>query len=160
MALAETSSFFYNLMFTLRWLIQQCLLVQLMWLPVTPFKNPLYKFVYNPTFYGVCHRTNSLFTKLQPITSLWIYSWLAKTSHLPPFFFFFLILWNYLWLAETSQQPISQTTKIVTIESIPFSQNFNHLPLCFYSWLAKTSHMPIRWTTVCPRLWMTWSYKR
>jgi hypothetical protein len=40
MALAETS-FFYNLMFTLRWLIQQCLSAQHMWLPVYPFVNPL-----------------------------------------------------------------------------------------------------------------------
>jgi len=32
---------FYNLMFTLRWLIQQCLSAQHMWLPVTSFENPL-----------------------------------------------------------------------------------------------------------------------
>ena len=32
-------TFFYNLTF---WLIQQCLSAQHMWLPVTPFVNPLY----------------------------------------------------------------------------------------------------------------------
>jgi hypothetical protein len=31
---------FYNLMFTLRWLIQQCLSAQHMWLPVTPLCKP------------------------------------------------------------------------------------------------------------------------
>ena len=38
MALAETSSF--NTTFTLRWLIQQCLSAQHMWLPVTPLCKP------------------------------------------------------------------------------------------------------------------------
>jgi hypothetical protein len=33
-------NFFYNLTFTIRWLIQQCLSAQHMWLPVTPFVNP------------------------------------------------------------------------------------------------------------------------
>jgi hypothetical protein len=32
---------FYNFTFTLRWLIQQCHLAQRLWLPVTPFVNPL-----------------------------------------------------------------------------------------------------------------------
>jgi hypothetical protein len=48
LALAETNSYFlqslltfYNIVFTLRWLIQQCLSAQHMWQPVTPSVNPL-----------------------------------------------------------------------------------------------------------------------
>ena len=40
MAVAETSSFFHNLTFTLRWLIQQCLSTQHMWLLVNPLCKP------------------------------------------------------------------------------------------------------------------------
>ena len=35
---------FYNLTFTLRWLIQQCLPAQHMWLPVTPLCKPFFPF--------------------------------------------------------------------------------------------------------------------
>jgi len=38
-------------------------------------------------------------------------------------FFFFLSLWIYLWLAETSHQPISQTTWLKVIP------HYNHLEI-------------------------------
>jgi len=50
--------FFYNLAFTLRWLIQQCLSAQHMWLPVTPFVTPLP----TPCIIAINHKPHTLNT--------------------------------------------------------------------------------------------------